>query len=132
MTSRMTIRLQRSPSCSTVRLIGHSDRPVWGTATRRFRGCNILVVIVGVNHLRIASSRIRKAHHGASAIRPSLLLVHAKSAHRSVREQHALRVPLPWAGYAAALGRMAAPLAAAQVSAAGGRRAQHRRDQYYN
>ena len=41
------------------------------------------------------------------ALRSSLLFVHTESADRAVRKQHALRVSLPRAGYAAALGRVA-------------------------
>src|ERR1700756_4393818 len=113
MMSRMTIRLQRSPSCSSVRLIGQPDRPVCGTAALP----DFLIAYASrVSKVQLLA-KYKWLQRGtindvAGALRSSLLLVHAESARRAVRERHPLRVLLPRAGYAAALGRVAAALAA--------------------
>src|SRR5258707_11383112 len=52
MTSRMTIKLQRSPSISSVRLIGHPDRCVACTVNDPIDGCPITACNMQADALR--------------------------------------------------------------------------------
>src|SRR5690242_15691162 len=87
--------------------------------------CSFMSVLHGkVLHRRFGAPKGFGLHwlDAARPLRSSLLVVHAESADRALRERHALRIPQPRSGYPATRGRVAAALAAAHVPATGGRR----------
>src|SRR6185503_11604085 len=82
--------------------------------------------------LSCATSSLNRGFHVASTLWPSVFVLYAEGAHRTVRERDALRIPLHRARYSTTLGRVAAALAAGEVPAAGGWRAQLRRDEHHH
>src|SRR5258706_16260551 len=112
MISRVTVCCEGTGRAQGSRAAEHSE-PSQGKPERqsqkRFSTTRFLCVSSG------ACPKNKEGHDVARALWPSVLVVHAESTDCAVRERHAFRVSLHRAGYARALGRVAAALAAAQV-----------------